>query len=235
MQEVKKKTILIGGSGSIGRAFLSILLARGDEVINVSRRCPAVSHVDSLQHVAVDLRDHVATKKAINSLKLAPGSVARVVCCAGSGLFGRLENQSDQEVINHLMINFTAQALIVKQFIPLLANGVGSRIVWLGSEAGIRGAREGTIYCAAKFAARGFCQALRDELRTRLIHVSYVAPGLTQSDFFNELTFTPDIEAVHAMRAEDVALAMVACIDSSNHCVIEEMRLQPVQPKISKK
>ena len=57
-------------------------------------------------------------------------------------------------------------------------------VIFIGSEAALNGSRKGTIYCASKFALRGFAQALRDECSKSSIRVTIINPGMVKTGFF---------------------------------------------------
>ena len=79
---------------------------------------------------------------------------------AGIGRMGFLEQLSVKDIRLVMDTNLTSQVIVTKAFLPLLKKQGEGDILFMGSEAALKGARQGSIYCASKFAVRGFSQAL---------------------------------------------------------------------------
>ena len=70
---------------------------------------------------------------------------------------------------------------------PKLKRNGNSRVIYMGSEAALRGAKRGSLYCAAKFGLRGFAQSLRQECASSGVHVSIINPGMVNTPWFDRL------------------------------------------------
>ena len=97
----------------------------------------------------------------------------------------------------------------------------------MGSEAALRGAQQGSLYCASKFALRGFAQALREECTSSTVRVSLVNPGAVRTPFFEALDFEPGTEAENAIEPGDVADAIVQILQMRPGTVVDEINLSP--------
>lgn len=224
-------TILVtGGSRGIGASCLAQLQQAGFAVVAVSRTPPTHPGVT---FIPCDLSDKQAVAALGKHLWQLP-PFAGIVLAAGYGRFGYLEQLAPAAIDRLMQVNFLAQAHLVKSLLPAMKRAGAGRIVWIGSEAGLKGARQGTAYCASKFAVRGFCQALRDEVRREGIHVSHVAPGLTRTEFYADLDFAPAAGDLYASQAAGVAHAVVQCLQAPRDCVWEEVVLQPPLPRVAK-
>ena len=100
-------------------------------------------------------------------------------------------------------------------------------LIFIGSEAALVGSRKGSIYCASKFALRGFSQALRDECAKSSVRVSLINPGMVKTDFFQTLTFKPGEHESQHLLAEDVADAVSYIINARKGIIIDEINLNP--------
>lgn len=74
----------------------------------------------------------------------------------------------------------------VKAFLPGMIEAGGGHVVTVSSLAGVFAAPRMTDYCASKFAARGFSEALRLEMeRSRTnVRVSCICPGHVDTKLF---------------------------------------------------
>ena len=53
----------------------------------------------------------------------------------------------------------------------------------MGSESSIMGAKNGSLYSAAKFGLRGLSQALRKDCANQSVRVSIMNPGFVRTEF----------------------------------------------------
>jgi short-subunit dehydrogenase len=222
-----KTAIVTGASRGIGAAIADSLLSQGWRVIGLCRSKPA----DSVEHVPCDF----------SRLDLIRGCVAGidevdlVVCAAGIGKFASAEGFSVQQIDRLMQVNFSAHAVLLGTLLPGMKKRRSGKIVIIGSEAALQGARLGSIYCATKFALRGYCQSLRAECRSAGIAVSMINPGLVQTGFHDNAHFKPGQDAVHALQVADVCQCVNLILDLPAAAVAEEINLQPMQPQVVKK
>ena len=97
----------------------------------------------------------------------------------------------------------------------------------IGSEAALRGGRRGSLYCAAKFALRGFAQSMREETAASGIRVVLVNPGMVRTGFHENLDFRPGQEPEQHLLPSDVAAAVSLALDARVGAVIDEIDLSP--------
>jgi short-subunit dehydrogenase len=177
-----------GAASGIGRALAIELAARGAdlaladrdeaglrevaaEIVKASTRKVSLHRVDigSSEAVAAFAREAVAAHPALNIL----------INNAGVSLLG-LFHEIDQSQMEWLFnINFWGAVHATRGFLPHLASQPASHIVNVSSIFGIVAPPGQTAYAAAKFAIRGFSEALRHELQMAKspIRLSVVHPG----------------------------------------------------------
>jgi short-subunit dehydrogenase len=236
------RTILVtGASSGIGLAVTHRLLAGGHHVIGIARRFDdSVSENPRFHGCAIDLADLEALPQRLNELiaTLVPpfSELTGLVCCAGRGRFGSLEEFSCQQIRELMDLNFTSQACLVRTLLPLLkqhaARAGTGHILFIGSEAALHGGRRGAVYSASKFALRGFAQALRDECSRNTIGVSLINPGMVRTAFFDTLSFRPGPEDSQAIVADDVATVIDTILGMRPGTVIDEVNLSPLHKVI---
>ena len=101
-----------------------------------------------------------------------------LIFAAGVGQFGSLEEFSYDQIQALMTINFTSPVLLTRALLPSLKRKTRADLIYIGSEAALKGSRKGAIYCASKFALRGFTQALREECSTDKVRVCLINPGM---------------------------------------------------------
>jgi 3-hydroxy acid dehydrogenase/malonic semialdehyde reductase len=86
-----------------------------------------------------------------------------LVCCAGRGDFGSLEEFSYQRIRELVELNFLSPVYLVRAFLPSLKKRGRGDLIFLGSESALSGGKRGAVYAASKAALGGFARALREE------------------------------------------------------------------------
>ena len=105
-------------------------------------------------------------------------------------------------------------------------------IIFIGSESSITGAKNGSLYSAAKFGLRGLAQALREDCANRSVRVSIVNPGFVRTEFFKSLDFEPTADKEAALDPKDVARVILNILASGSGGIIEEVLLAPQKKNI---
>ena len=229
-----KRTLLVtGASSGIGRAIASRLIKQGHTVIGTSRDCSQfkTSH-KNFHAIEIDFSQLDLVINMIKKLEKSYPLLDGVVFSAGYGQFGSIEQFSYSQIEQLMTVNFTSQAFITRALLPGLKRKAHSNLIYIGSEAALKGSRKGTVYCASKFALRGFTQALREECGSSSVRVSLINPGMVKTDFFDSLSFRPGDDETHALLPEDIAETVSYILDSSNNMVIDEINLNPANKVI---
>ncbi len=227
------KLLVTGATSGIGRATCERLLAEGNEVFGVGRNLEKFPCDDARYHPSsLDLADLDKLPCRLKELIEIVGTPEGLVCNAGAGRFGELEQFSYAQISELIDLNFTSQAFLVRAFLPLMKRAGRGRVLFVGSEAALRGAQKGAVYCASKFALRGFAQSLRAECARSGIAVSIVNPGMVRSDFYRDLAFAPGQDADHHLEPEDVAEVIVGILNARPEAVAEEVNITPLKRAI---
>ncbi len=225
--------LVTGASSGIGRAIAERLLNIGHQVLGSSRDCSKflVPHPNFFP-IPLDLNASDQIRPVMLSILKNHPQLDGVVFAAGIGQFGSLEEFSDAQIERLMNVNFTANVLLTKALLPAFKKKTTSDLIYIGSEAALKGSRKGTIYCASKFALRGFTQALREECASHKIRITLLNPGMVKTPFFDLLNFEPGPEPVHAINAQDLADTVQYLLESNPNIVIDEITLNPMQKVI---
>ncbi len=230
---VSRKFLLSGATSGIGLAISRRLLDEGHQVVAIGRD---FSRFDGqsprLQQVSLDLSQLDTLPERLKRLGKEQGDIDGVICCAGRGQFGSLEEFSFEQIRQLIDLNFTSQAFITRAFLPILKRRGRGELVIIGSESALSGGRRGAIYCASKFALRGMAQALREECARSRVRVCLINPGMVRTPFFDELNFAPGEDESNYVEADDVAEAVSMAINARAGTVVDEINLSPLKKVI---
>jgi len=226
---MKNKCVLVTGSSSgIGCEITTKLLNLGAKVIGIARnhnRCKLKNEnyikyncdVSVHSKLEIVLKQIIKTHPEINSL----------VSNAGYGNFGPIENFSTLQINNFMDTNLISHMVITKLLLPHFKKIKIGDIIFIGSEAGLLGGKNGSLYCAAKFGLRGFSQALSKDVSNKNIRVSIINPGMVRTDFFKNLNFEPGSDKQNTISIEDISSTVAYILNLSRNTVVDEINLSP--------
>lgn len=139
---------------------------------------------------------------------------------AGIGATGHFAEVSPDRLRKIMEVNFFGMTEMIRVFLPMLKNGNQPAIVNISSVAGKRGIPARSEYSASKFAMQGFSEALRAELAKDGIDVLVVCPGLTQTNFSQnmlEQKARMPMDHMRGMTADKVAQAILRSIEKGRN------------------
>jgi len=189
------KIALITGAGSgIGRALALELVRNGAQVLLVGRRKAALEETLALLpppgHGTV-LPADVTNPASIIGLAERVGGCRRLdllINNAGTVISGPFSEENAASRRRMIETNLLAPMEMTKAFLPLLRAAAPSRIVNIGSMFGDIAFPYFSTYSATKFGLRGWSEALRRELASSGVAVTYVAPRGTRTPAAEEFT-----------------------------------------------
>lgn len=229
MHTIKRTVLVTGASSGIGRAVAQNLLQQGHVVIGVSRDSGKFTRrMANFSSVQLDFSRLNDLPEKISQLLQTFPAIDAVVFSAGVGRFGSVEEFSYPQIEALMTVNFTSQVYLTKALLPALKRKTNSDLIYIGSEAALKGTRKGAVYCASKFAVRGFTQALREECSKSNVRVCLINPGMVKTPFFEQLAFEPGDHESNTISPEDVAEAVSYVLGSRPHIVIDEINLSPL-------
>ncbi len=228
--EAKPLVVISGTSSGIGLAMAREMLERGHSVLGLVKN----AGTDPLRHPdyrreQVDLSDPDEVQERIREIAATLEQPPRaLVNNAGIGRMANLEQLSLADIKLVMNVNFLSHVIVTRVLLPLFKRQGRGDIVFTGSESALRGGRQGSIYCASKFAIRGFAQSLREECGKSGVRVSIINPGAVRTPFFDELHFGPGEAEDNAIAPEEVAAALAMVIEARPSAVLHEINLSPL-------
>ena len=187
------KIIVVGGSGTIGRAVVGALAER-HEVLTCGR-------------ATCELVVDITSAKSIEHLFEQIGTVDAVVCAAGDVVFKPLEEMSDQDFTFGLSNKLIGQVNVVRFGQPFIRDG-GS-ITLTSGVTGRRPIPGCTSVAAVNGAVEGFVRAAALEL-PRGIRINAVSPQWTV-----ETLTQYGMDPAWGVPAREVALGFVESVEGT--------------------
>ncbi len=188
------RVLLIGATGGIGSKIAESLQSAGADLYLSGRNQMRLDALKkSLREIApqephticADITTEAGRLRILDFVRSLPAGINTLINCAGINHFSLLEGL-DQDVLQKMIdTNLTAPLQLIRQLLPQLRKQREAHLINIGSSFGSIGFAGFSVYCATKFALRGFTEALRRELADTSITVSYIAPRATETELNN--------------------------------------------------
>jgi len=196
--------IITGASSGIGRAVARELASKGTNLVLAARNKGKLKALaDEIAPlpgrsfaVPTDVTDRFAVEALVRKTAEEFGAVDILINNAGVGLFapiadGNLENM--QRLFN---VNFWGAINCIQAAVPYMQTQQRGHIVNVTSIAARISPPYMGMYSATKFALTAISDSLRSELAGSGIGVSTIYPGLTQTNFMENMTQEVDAPAL---------------------------------------
>ena len=225
-----KVAIVTGVSSGIGRATAEALLARGAAVAGWGRTAPEGLQHERFQFFGCDVRDEHAVAEAFTNTQRELGPEIHVlVNNAGLGIFGPVDGFRSEDWHTMFDTNVNGLFYCTRAVLPQLKKQRQGHIINVASLAATAGTANLAVYCATKYAVRGFSDALFKELRPDGIRVTCVMPGSVETNFGGK---TPGaVPDPHKMQPQAIAAAIVHALEAPQETMISEVQLRPTNVK----
>jgi short-subunit dehydrogenase len=117
------------------------------------------------------------------------GHVDVLVNNAGFGLYGKVQDQSIEQIESVTFTNFLGVVYCTKVFLNSMITRKSGHIVNIASVAASFGVAGLSAYCASKYAVLGFSESLSQELHGTGVGLTVVSPMGVKTNFFNNSSF----------------------------------------------
>ena len=191
--QLKNKVVLITGSSQgIGKATALEFAKQGANVAitynsnkkkaeEVFNECNKIKE-SFLLHL--DVTDEKSIKKCVEDVIDKFGAIDILINNAGVIYWESLMKHGSKEIENQIDTNIKGLIKMTKAVLPFMQGQNEGVIINIASQAGKNAYGNLSVYCATKFAVRGFTQALSQEL-PKGIKIFSVNPGMTSTQMTN--------------------------------------------------
>jgi short-subunit dehydrogenase len=189
-----KVVVVAGAGGGIGAAVSKRLAEEGVDLSLVNRendRFRSVLHqVRSLNPRSIgtpaELTSFDEWQRIVASTIRAFGRVDGLVNCIGANRPGHFSDTTPGEIEEMVRANIISVAFGARAVLPRMSAQHGGRIVVIGSMGGYVPVPHEALYGSMKFAVRGLCLSLYNELRPSGVTVTVISPGPVRTRMLNE-------------------------------------------------
>jgi all-trans-retinol dehydrogenase (NAD+) len=174
MKSIENKVVLItGGASGIGRLMAFEFAERGGRVIAWDLNKDSLKALEAeagakdlfVRGMVCDIADRDAVYKQGAALTAEFGPVDILVNNAGVVSGKTMLETPDDRIVKTMEVNVLPLFWTAKAFLPSMIERNTGHVVTISSAAGLIGVRGLADYCASKFAAFGFDESMRMELK----------------------------------------------------------------------
>jgi NAD(P)-dependent dehydrogenase (short-subunit alcohol dehydrogenase family) len=200
-----KVWFVTGASRGFGRIWTEAALKRGDKVAATSRDAKALAdlvgtHGDAVLPLSVDVTNRDAVFDAVNQAHRHFGRLDVILCNAGYGYMGAVEEVVAAEAQTNFETNVFGTLSVIQAALPMLRAQGSGHILTVSSIGGVIGFPTGGIYAATKFAVEGMTEALAGEVASFGIKVSIIEPGSFATGFRSSIKAAPAMAEYEPVR-----------------------------------
>jgi NADP-dependent 3-hydroxy acid dehydrogenase YdfG len=177
-----KVWFITGASKGFGYVWTEAALARGDRVAAAARNIGSLDALKAkygnrLLPLALDVGNKAAVDAAVEQAHKQFGHIDVAINNAGYGLFGAIEEVSEQEARAQIETNLFGALWVTQAVLPIMRAQQSGHIIQISSIGGVWAVPTVGLYHASKWGLEGFSQALAGEVQDLGIKVTIVEPG----------------------------------------------------------
>jgi len=228
-----KISLISGGTSGLGFEIANLLVKTGKNVLILGRSGEKVSDATAMlrkSSAGNAVESLVCNIGNEHDIKMVGGfliknkySVDYLFNNAGMGLFAKADTSTAAMVDRVFEANIKGMILLTSQILRLTPEEEELTIVNIMSTSSLYGRDEETIYCAAKWGARGFTEALRTELKGSKRNIIAVYPGGMKTDFWKIPGQTRDTSSF--MDPAEVAKKLVDAVLVSDKMLVTDITI----------
>ena len=189
-----KTVVVSGASGGLGFAISKLLIEKyGCKIIGIARNENKIlaakeslgENSDKFSYRLFDVSERNNWINFKNELINNGIKIDVLINNAGFMLpFKKFEKYTDDEIDEIIKTDFASVVIATKTLMPLIKQSETPAIVNVSSAAGLCAIVGESLYCASKFAVRGFTETLQQDYKKQ-IYVGGIYPGFIKTDILS--------------------------------------------------
>jgi len=230
---IKKISLISGGASGLGLEIADILVRSGKNVVILSRNGEKLTEAsarlrkstenNSADALICNIGKEEDIRKVGNYLIENNISVEYLFNNAGMGLFINAETSTSTMIDTVFEANLKGMILLTSEILRITPPESELTIVNIMSTSALIGRARETIYCAAKWGARGYTEALRSELKGTRRNIIAVYPGGMKTDFWKIPGQNHDISSF--MDPAEVAKKILSAVFVSDKMIVTDITI----------
>lgn len=183
---MEKIAVITGASSGIGLATAILLEKKGWIVYALSRSGKSKQGgicSPNIIHLKADVNDTYTLNNALNHILSQQKQIDALICNAGNGIAGAIEDTSTEEANYQFQTTFFGVHNTICTFLPQMRNQKNGKIIIISSVAGFVPIPFQAFYAAAKSALLSYAKSLSMEIKPFGLQCCAILPGDTKTHF----------------------------------------------------
>jgi NAD(P)-dependent dehydrogenase (short-subunit alcohol dehydrogenase family) len=191
---MSKIILITGASRGFGKIWAKSLLERGDKVAATARNTADLNDLveaygDAVFPLQLDVNDRDACFAIVEEVKQHFGRIDVLINNAGFGLFGAIEETTEQQARAQMETNFFGLLWVTQAIVPVMREQQAGHIIQVSSFLGLVSFPVLGLYNASKYAVNGLSETLAQEVKGFGINVSLIEPNGFSTDWSGASAF----------------------------------------------
>lgn len=230
---MRKISIVSGGSGGLGLEIASLLMRSGRDVLilgtnreklrKAARKLSRISEKAQISTLVCDIGNEEDIKNTERFLRDHDITAEYLYNNAGKGLYAGATAITSAMIDTVFEANLKGMILLTSMILRITSLKNELTIVNIMSTSALVGRVNETVYCASKWGARGYTEALRAELKGTRRNIIAVYPGGMKTDFYKTTDSTRDISRF--MNPAEVAEKIVSAVLDPGKLVVTDITI----------
>jgi NAD(P)-dependent dehydrogenase (short-subunit alcohol dehydrogenase family) len=225
-----KVWFITGTSKGFGRIWAEAALERGDKVAATARDASTLEPLaerygNDVLTMALDVQDREADFAAVAAAQEKFGRLDVVVNNAGYGLFGAVEEVSEEQARDQIETNLFGALWVTQAALPIMRGQGSGHIIQVSSIGGVSAFPEVGLYHASKWGLEGFSQSLSLEVADFGIHVTLVEPQGFSTDWSGPSSIRAEAldayQAMHEARKKQLGKRSAGDPDATGPAILK--------------
>jgi NAD(P)-dependent dehydrogenase (short-subunit alcohol dehydrogenase family) len=201
---ISPKVVLItGASRGFGKLWAEAFLKRGDKVAATARELKHLDELveqygDAVLAIKLDVNNRSESFETVEKVRAKFGRIDVLINNAGYGLFGAVEETTEQEARGQMETNFFGLLWMTQAILPVMREQKSGHIIQVSSMLGLATLPVLGLYNASKFAVEGLSETLATEVAAFGIKVTLIEPNGYSTDWSGASAIRTEESEVYA-------------------------------------
>ena len=224
--------IVSGGANGLGLELVKILHSKGYFVCNIDKDEKALNSMkNNFSNNYKSFLGNVADEKfiitTINEISKL-GNIVALFNNAGSPVF-KLPTEYNSQDVELCFEGLKGMIYLSSNTIRIMEK-TGGKIINIMSSAALRGNKQESVYCATKWAERGYTESLKACYNGTKVQIFGVYPGGINTDFYkNSRDYVSKEKQSTFMPAKDLAEVIYENIFSDKKLIVEDLIINRIK------
>ena len=229
---MKSVVIVSGGANGLGLELVKILNNQGYFVCNIDNDKQSLSMVDktfnnNYKSYLGDVADEKFIIDTINDISKI-GNIVALFNNAGSPVFKMPKEYTSEDV--NLCLEGLKGMMFLSANVLKYMELTGGKIINIMSSAALRGNKQDSVYCATKWAERGYTESLKACYNGTKVQIYGVYPGGINTNFYKNSRDYVSMEKQQTfMSAKELAETIYENIFTDKRLVVEDLIINRVK------